>query len=118
MVRFIVGGCFALFTACSSAAGINLICDEYTAVVDTSGLTVNGRHYGNPQEKPYEISDQYSGRTLMYTDSNDANKETNWVAIHIITQIASGKKAFFYSDSNHTNQKAIICTLKEGTLAQ
>ncbi|WP_312685964.1 hypothetical protein [Kosakonia sp.] len=103
----------ALFTVCSSAAGISLLCDEYTAVVDPGGLTVNGRHYTNPQEKPYEISDQYSGRTLTYTDSNDQNSDSNWVSIHIITQLSSGKKAFFYSDNHHTNEKAIICTRKD-----
>ncbi|WP_342320898.1 hypothetical protein AAEY27_12580 [Kosakonia sp. BYX6] len=110
MVRFIVGSCFALFSAYSCANGINLSCDEYTAVVEPNGLTVNGRHFANPQEKPYEISDQYTGRTLIYTDSQDQNTDTNWVAIHIITQIESGKKAFFYSDSKHTDEKAIICT--------
>lgn len=113
MVRFIVGSCFVLFSACSAAAGIDLLCDEYTAVVAPDGLTVNGRHYTNPKEQPYEISDQYNGRSLTYTDSQDQNNETNWVAIHIITQLASGKKAFFYSDSKHTDEKAIICTRKD-----
>ena len=110
MVRFIVGSCFAIFSAAACADGITLQCDEYTAVVAPQGLTVNGRHYANPQEKPYEISEQYTGRALTYTDSNDPNAQTNWVAIHIITQIGSGKKAFFLSDSKHVDEKAIICT--------
>ncbi len=113
MVRFIVGSCFAIFSAYSCAAGINLSCDEYTAVVEPDGLTVNGHRYTNPQEKPFDISDQYTGRSLIYTDSQDQNNQTNWVAINIITQIASGKKAFFYSDSKHTDDKAIICTRKD-----
>ncbi|WP_436872828.1 hypothetical protein [Kosakonia sacchari] len=110
MVKFIVGGCLALLSAYSSAAGITLQCDEYRASVEPDGLTVNGRHYTNPQENPYDISDQYSGRSLIYTDSQDQNKATNWAAIHIITQIETGKKAFFYADSKHTNDKAIVCT--------
>ncbi|WLI77168.1 hypothetical protein Q5705_00975 [Kosakonia sp. H02] len=110
MVRFIAGSCFVFFCAYSCAAGINLSCDEYTAVVEPNGLTVNGRHYAQPEETPYEISDQYSGRTLTYTDSQDQNADTRWVAIHIITQLETGKKAFFFSDSKHTDKKAILCT--------
>lgn len=115
MVRFIVGGCFVLVSTWSSAAGIQLQCDEYLAIVEPESLTINGRHFTNPQEKPYEISEQYSGRSLIYTDSQDQNKETNWAAIHIITQLETGKKAFFYADSKHTNDKAILCAReKEG----
>lgn len=113
MVRFIVLSCFTLFSACSFATGINLSCDEYTAVVEPEGLTVNGHRYTNPQEKPFDISDDYTGRSLIYTDSQDQNNQTNWVAINIITQISSGKKAFFLSDSKHTDDKAIICTRKD-----
>ncbi|XTZ36709.1 hypothetical protein ACQYRI_11870 [Salmonella enterica] len=110
MVRFIVGTFFAAFAASSLAAGIHLQCDEYNAVVAPDGLTVNGRLYTQPQEKPFDISEQYSGRMLLFTDSKDQNPQTNWAAIHIITQLSSGKKAFFYADNNHTDKKAIICT--------
>ncbi len=110
MFRFLVGGGLALVSAFSSAAGIKLQCDEYVALVEPEGLTINGRLFTHPQEKPYEISAQYTGRSLIYTDSQDQNSDSNWAAIHIITQIETGKKAFFYADSKHTNDKAIICT--------
>ncbi|MFI8317089.1 MULTISPECIES: hypothetical protein [Kosakonia] len=110
MVRIIAAGCFALFSACSWSAGITLLCDEYSVEVEPNGLTVNGRHFSDPQEKPYEIGDQYTGRSLFYSDKEDQNADTNWVAIHIITQLGSGKKAFFYSDKNHTDDKAILCS--------
>lgn len=51
MVKFIAGGCLALLSAYSSAEGIALQCDEYRASVEPDGLTINGRHYTNPQEK-------------------------------------------------------------------
>lgn len=115
MVRIIAAGCFALFSACSWSAGIALLCDEYSVEVEPNGLTVNGRHFSDPQEKPYEIGDQYTGRSLFYSDKQDQNAETNWVAIHIITQLGSGKKAFFYSDNNHTDDKAILCSQQKET---
>ncbi|WP_231564410.1 hypothetical protein [Enterobacter sp. Bisph1] len=113
MVRFMVGCCVALLSAGSSAAGIKLQCDEYVALVEPQGLTVNGRLFANPQEKPYDISAQYTGRALIYTDGQDQNSDTNWAAIHIITQLETGKKVFFYADSKHTNDKAIICTREQ-----
>lgn len=113
MNKHILSSLLILFSAGSSAQGINLLCDEYRAQVAPGELIVNGRHYSQPQEQPYGISDQYSGRSLVFTDTTDANKESNWVAIHIITQTETGRKAFFYSDTHHKDDKAIVCSLED-----
>ncbi|MGP3594150.1 hypothetical protein [Vagococcus sp. WN89Y] len=116
MKRLIPCGFLALFSVGASAQGITLLCDEYRVQVEPGELAVNGRHYVNPQEQPYGISDQYSGRSLIFTDSNDKNKESNWAAVHIITQADTGKKAFFFSDNHHKDEKAIVCSLEDPSL--
>jgi len=113
MKKSMLCGVLALFSAGAAAQGITLLCDEYRAQVEPGELTVNGRHYLHPQEQPYSISDEYSGRSLIFTDSTDENKESNWAAIHIITQAATGKKAFFFSDNRHKADNAIVCSLEE-----
>lgn len=113
MIKSVIGGLVIAAAVSAQAEGIHLQCDAYSVVVETGELVVNGRRYSQPQEQPYALSEGYSGRALMFTDGTDRNSETNWVALHIITQLESGKKAFFYADGQHKDEKAIICNREE-----